>query len=660
MTIHKLPRTAYVLRPGETFTPLTHGRSLAEFTVKSVVTGAVLGVFFGAANTYLGLKAGLTISTSIPVAVLTVVVFRLLSAMGRGYSILEANMSQTIGSASSSVASGAIFTLPALYMWGLTPAWQQLTLLALCGGLLGVLIMIPLRRILIREEHGTLPYPEGMACAEVLVAAEAGGRQASGVFAGIGIGMAFELLTSGLRIVPARLDWSLPWVRKAMISVSVSPALIGVGFILGIRVATVMVAGAALSWLVIIPAIDVWGRNLAEPVFPETVHRISEMTAAELWEKYIRYIGAGAVAAGGILTLVSSLPMMWQSVRLGIHELRHHHSGQPRDRTDHDLDLPIVGLMFVGTLAALIFVPGILGYLDSTAMRAVATLFVALFACFFVTVGSRIVGLVGQTSNPISGMTIASLLGTSLIFLAFGWTDIYGKATALMVGTVVCIAASISGDTSQDLKTGFILGATPRWQQIGELLGVLTSAGAVCGVLMLLVQTFPLGSDELPAPQATLMKLVIEGVLEQNLPWTLIGVGVVLAVGAALCRVPVLAFAVGVYLPLGTMTAIFVGGLVRWTVTRAVDEETADQRREQGTLFGSGLVGGGGLTGVVLALWVTWQGGRRIVGCAPMVASWPNWVRQTVSLAAILVIASLLVGWSRRSPRSSQREHLNL
>ena len=259
-----------------------------------------------------------------------------------------------------------------------------------------------------------------------------------------------------------------------------------------------MVGGAALSWLVIIPLIDLWGRHLVEPVFPETVRCISEMSAVDLWEKYVRYIGAGAVATGGILTLLQSLPTMWQSLKLGFQEWGHRPGGRSHDRLDRDLKWPIVGTTLASIFAVLILVPGVLVPLDSIAVRTVATLLVAVAACFFVTVGSRIVGLVGQTSNPISGMTIASLLGTSLIFLVCGWTDLPGKATALMVGTVVCIAASIAGDTSQDLKTGFILGATPRWQQIGELLGVLTSAGAVCGVLMLLVQNFPLGSDELP------------------------------------------------------------------------------------------------------------------------------------------------------------------
>jgi putative OPT family oligopeptide transporter len=645
----KLPRTAYIPDPDHPFQPLTYGESLPEFTFKAALSGIFLGMLFGAANTYLGLKAGLTISTSIPVAVLTVVVFRTFAAFGGKYSILETNMSQTIGSASSSVASGAIFTLPALFMWDMDPQWRQLTLLAMCGGLLGVLAMIPLRRFLIQREHGKLPYPEGMACAEVQVAAESGGEQAAGVFAGIGVGMFFKLLTSGFKVIPGAFETALPFPAKATVAVSVSPALIGVGFILGLRVASVMVAGAALSFLVLIPLINWWGSALIEPYYPETELLIRDMTAGQLWDKYIRYIGAGAVATGGFLTLIKSIPTMIESFRLSMAQLRggtEHEQNVPR--TEQDLGVGTIAYITLAILATMIFVPGILGYLDSPAVRAVAAILAAIFAFFFVTVSARIVGLVGQTSNPISGMTIASLLGTSFVFFLFGWTDALGKATALMVGTVVCIAASIAGDTSQDLKTGYILGATPRRQQLGELIGVITSAGVVCYVLMLLDETYVLGSSELPAPQGTLMRLVIEGVLDQNLPWNLILIGVGIAGVAALFKLPVLAFAVGVYLPLDTMAAIFVGGLVRWWITRGVDEEQAESRREQGILFGSGLVGGGGLTGVLIALWVAARGGKPVAGFSEWLSSLPTLAHELMAIGAIGAIAGCMVWWSCR------------
>jgi len=613
----RLPTNAYVIEEGETYVPYTHGQTLAEFTVKSVVTGAILGVVFGFANTYLGLKAGLTISTSIPVAVLSVVAFRLLSAFGLRHSILELNMSQTVGSASSSLASGVLFTIPALFIWGMPPAWRQVTLLAMCGGLLGVLAMIPLRRYLIKKEHGKLPYPEGMACAEVLVAAEHGGKQAAPVFWGLGLGMLFKLVTSGLKLFSNKLI--IPLAFKARISVSVSPALIGVGYILGIRIASVMVGGSALSALIIIPLINWWGSGLTAPLYPETEQLIRDMSAHDIWNRYVRYIGAGAVATGGIITLVKSIPTMVESFKLSLKQMRAQVGLGEAERTDSDLSFKIVMMLVAAVLLVLTFVPGILGYIDEWWVRAVASGLIAIFAFFFVTVSSRIVGLVGVTSNPTSGMTIATLIGTSAIFAALGWTDDLGKATALMVGTVVCIAASIAGDTSQDLKTGFVLGATPRRQQIGELVGVITSAGMVALAVIVLhhgeAATGGLGGSELPAPQAVLMKLVVDGVLDNNLPWHLILIGAAIAGVVALLRVPVLPFAVGVYLPMYTMAAVFLGGFLRWWLSRGVDKEEAERRREQGVLVGSGMVGGEGLTGVLFAVWVvTINRGERIVG----------------------------------------------
>jgi putative OPT family oligopeptide transporter len=642
----KLPPTAYELKEGEEYVPLTYGETPTEFTIKAVVAGVILGMVFGAANTYLGLKAGLTISTSIPVAVLTVVAFRLFSAFGLRHSILESNMSQTVGSASSSVASGVLFTIPALFIWGMSPAWAQITLLTMAGGLLGVLAMIPLRRYLIKREHGILPYPEGLACAEVLVAAEGGGSQARGVFWGLGVGMLFKLITDGFKFVVGTFQVVLP--LKAQLSISVSPPLIGVGYILGIRIATIMVAGAALSWLIIIPVINLWGAGMTEPLYPETEMLIRDMAPGEIWHRYVRYIGAGAVATGGIITLIKSIPTMVESFRLSV---QHISTGVTTavERIDLDLSFRTIVLWMIGILAVLTLVPGILGYIDSIPVRFVASILIAVFAFFFVTVSARIVGLVGVTSNPTSGMTIATLLGTSAIFLLFGWTDLAGKATALMVGTAVCIASSIAGDTSQDLKTGFLLGATPRFQQIGELVGVITSAGVVAIVVILLNQGVPggLGGAELPAPQAVLMKLVIDGVLDQSLPWALILIGVGIGLVASLFKIPVLAFAVGVYLPLSTMAAVFVGGLTRHLLTRNQAPEEAERRREEGVLFGSGLVGGGGLTGVLLAIWVVARGGVPIRGFPPDL---PPVAQQALALLTIAALVGLLVWHAKRRP----------
>ena len=631
-----LPPNAYKIEEGEEYTPYVYGKQLPEFTIKAAVSGILLGILFGAANTYLGLRAGLTISTSIPVAVLTVVAFRFLRTLGRDHNILEANMSQTIGSASSSVASGVLFTIPALFLWNLKPSLAQLTLLAMVGGLLGVLSMIPLRRYLIKREHGNLPYPEGMACAEVLVASEDGGKQASNVFWGLGFGMVMKWITDGLKLISSKFQAALGF--KANLSVGVSPALMGVGYILGPRIATVMVSGAALSSFVIIPVINWWGGGMTTPLYPETEMLIRNMSAGEIWNRYVRYIGAGAVATGGFITLIKSIPTMIESFKLGLSQIAQRVEESEKIRIDRDLSMKVVLVIILVILGVLTFIPGILGYIDSILVRGVAAILIAIFAFFFVTVSSRIVGMVGVTSNPTSGMTIATLLGTSFIFYLLGWTDLAGKATALMVGTGVCIAASIAGDTSQDLKTGFILGATPMRQQIGELIGVVTSAAFVCLTIILLDQSFGVGSAELPAPQGVLMQLVIDGVLDQNLPWTFIFIGVGIGLVAWLFSLPVLAFAVGVYLPLSTMAPIFLGGLLRKVLTRNQPEETAEHRREQGVLFGSGLVGGEGLMGVGLAGWVAAKGGESIRGLGLEYAPWLDTLLAFTGVAIILMV----------------------
>ncbi len=604
-----LSQKAYVpIEKGDAYDPFVSAKeSLAEFTLKSVGLGILFGIVFGAANAYLGLRAGLTISTSIPVAVMTVAVFRALSRVGIKGTILETNISQTTGSASSSLASGVIFTLPALFMWGMPPELLQMTLLAMCGGLLGILFMIPLRRFLIEREHGKLPYPEGTACAEVLVANEIGGGKARFVFWGLAGGALFKFLTSWIRVIPGDIHVNIPFLKKGQLGMDLSAALFGVGYILGPRIAAVMVGGGLLSWLIIIPSIAWWGEARTEPFFPETVNLIRDMEPGQIWTRYVRYIGAGAVATAGIITLIRSIPVMISSFRIGASQLSERVSGgneaATKSRTSNDLPLRVVGIGVLIIASILIFVPQVFGAVGGIGIRAMAAVCVVLFAFFFVTVASRIVGLVGVTSNPTSGMTIAALLGTASIFLFFGWTDAFGKAAALTVGCVVAIAASISGDTSQDLKTGFLLGATPRRQQTAELIGVITSAVFVCLTVLALGKGFGFGSAELPAPQATLMKLVIDGVLDQNLPWSLVAMGAGIAIACEIARIPSLPFAVGVYLPVSTMTPIFVGGLIRlWMERKAKDEAQAADRRERGVLLGSGFVGGEGLLGVGIAL----------------------------------------------------------
>jgi putative OPT family oligopeptide transporter len=586
------------------------GESPAEMTVKALGWGIFFGILFGAANAYLGLRAGLTISTSIPVAVMTVAAFRALRGFGIGSTILEANLSQTVGSASSSVASGVIFTLPALFLWGFSPPLIQMTLLALCGGLLGVLFMIPLRQYLIVREHANLPYPEGTACGEVLIASEEGGSHARMVFWGLGLGALVKTVTGLLRVIPDELEVSIPFLKKGQLGTEVSAALFGVGYILGPRIAAIMVGGGLLSSLVIIPLIAWWGAGRTVPLYPETTRLIVDMAPGTLWTRYVRYIGAGAVATGGLITLIRSIPTMIESFRIGAKQIRERLGGGDSRavlRTQSDLSLKVVAIGVVLLVLVMALVPQVFGALEDFGHRGLAAVLVAVFAFFFVTVSSRIVGLVGVTSNPTSGMTIATLLATSSLFLFLGWTDDLGKMAALTIGTVVAIAASIAGDTSQDLKTGFLVGATPHRQQTGELVGVLTSAVFVCLTVILLGNAYGFGSEDLAAPQATLMKLVIDGVLQQSLPWALVGSGVALAIVAELFRIPSLPFAVGVYLPVSTMVPVFFGGLLRWRLQRgASSEEESARRRERGVLLGSGLVGGEGLMGVAIAGLAGW------------------------------------------------------
>jgi len=613
-----------------------------EFTLKAVITGIFFGILFGAANAYLGLRAGLTISTSIPVAVMTVAAFRAMKAVGKSGTILEANMSQTVGSASSSLASGVIFTLPALFLWGFDPSLLQMTLLAMFGGMLGILFMIPLRNYLIEREHGKLPYPEGTACAEVLIASEVGGSRAKNVFIGLGAGAFFKFIFSWLKVFPSDIHFKIPFLRKGELAVDMSAALFGVGYILGPRISTIMVGGSLLSWVVIIPVIAYWGAGQLVPLYPETSLLINDMSASLIWTRYVRYIGAGAVAAGGIITLIRSIPTMIESFSIGAKQFkdRLNKTSVKIPRTSQDLPLHYVLIGVVLIAVAMAIVPYVFGPTSGVLMRSIGAVLIVIFAFFFVTVSSRIVGLVGVTSNPTSGMTIATLLGTSAIFLALGWTGDIGKTAAITVGCVVAIAASIAGDTSQDLKTGFLLGATPKKQQLGELLGAFTSATFVCLSVILLNKAYGFGTAELPAPQATLMKIVIEGVLENALPWSLVGIGVVIAIVAELFKIPSLPFAVGVYLPVATMMTVFLGGLLRYIMEKtSKSEEEKEQRRENGILLGSGFVGGEGLLGVAIA-GVAFYYGRAPHGIGD---EWAGSFAPILGLAAFGLLAFIFV-----------------
>ncbi|MBD3170656.1 MAG: oligopeptide transporter, OPT family [candidate division Zixibacteria bacterium] len=614
--------------------------------------GIIFGILFGAANAYLGLLAGLTVSTSIPVAVMTVGFFRLFGKLTGRATILESNMSQTTGSASSSLASGVIFTVPALYLWGYNPSLLQMAGLAMFGGLLGILFMIPLRRFLIRFEHKNLPYPEGTACAKVLIASEEGGARAGNVFLGLFIGLLYKFFIGFLHLWKSKVYAPIPFINKAQIGIMTTPALLGVGYILGSRIALIMVGGSAISWLILIPLLNHYGALLPVPLFPDTLAGVAGMSPSEIWNKYIRYIGAGAVAFGGIVTIIRSIPTMIASFKMSVKELsarlgNKRESSSNGDRTDFDIPLPYVILGVALIVVALAFIPGLVGQQSSLIMRIVAAPGIAIFAFFFVTVSSRIVGLVGVSSNPTSGMTIVTLLGISMIFVLLGWTDDVGKLTVLTVGTVVCVAASIAGDTSQDLKTGFLVGATPFKQQVGELIGASTSALAVCAAVALLNSSYTFGSTELPAPQATLMKTIIEGVLQTGIPWGLVLTGVFLGILIEIFRLPSLPFAVGLYLPITTMTPIFVGGMIKRYVERRYGRnfEELNRRREEGVLFSSGLIGGEGLMGVVIALYAFYQGKPAGLGL-----EYPWITGDLLSLGVFLLLGYIL--YKRTNPRN--------
>jgi putative OPT family oligopeptide transporter len=589
---------------------LPRDESVVEFTLRAAVAGIVFGVIFGAANAYLGLRVGLTVATSIPIAVLTVALFRLMGGRRPGGMILEANLAQTIGSASSSLATGTIFTIPALFLWGVIPPYWQVAVLALLGAILGISAMVPLRRLLIVKSADELPYPEGTACAEVLRATAAEAAGGRWIFIGLAVGAAIKLALGGASLMSSELSAHLAFLPKADVALEIAPALLAVGFILGYRQSSIMVSGSLISALVLTPLIALVGQGLTAPLFPETTIPISALTASQIWARYVRYIGAGAVAAAGIVTVLRALPTMVSSLLAVLRGLRRQEdgpegSGGAVPRTDRDVPGWVVLAGPALVVLALVSIPGLLAGDMPFLPRLAAALGVGLFGVLFVVVSSRIVGLIGVSSNPTSGMTLVTLLGVALVFVLCGWTDPSARAAILTVGTVVCIAASKAGDISQDLKTGYLVGATPARQQAGQFLGAAFACWAVAGTVLLLGKAFTFGSPELPAPQATLMRTVIDGVLAGSLPWGLVGTGAAFSLAAMLAGLPGLAFAVGLYLPLGSLTPIFVGGLVRRMVdARRPEGQEKAREGNPGVLAASGMIAGEGLAGVAIAFLV--------------------------------------------------------
>ena len=578
--------------PAEKVTP--------EFTVTSVIMGCILAVIFGAANAYLGLRVGMTVSASIPAAVISMGVIRVIL---RRNSILESNMVQTIGSAGESLAAGAIFTMPALFLWaeeGLSdkPGIVEITLIALCGGILGVLFMVPLRNALIVKEHATLLYPEGTACADVLLAGEEGGANASTVFSGMGLAAIFKFVVDGLKLLPADVSAAFKSF-KGEIGMEVYPALLGVGYIVGPKIASYMFTGSLIGWMVIIPLIclfgpDTWMYPAAEGTTIAQLY--ANGGASAIWSTYVKYIGAGAIATGGIISLIKSLPLIVTTFRDSMKSMKGS-KNTSTERTAQDLPMQFI---LLGILA-MVFIIWIVPAIPVTLLGA---FIIVVFGFFFATVSSRMVGLVGSSNNPVSGMAIATLLIATFAIKSSGKTGIDGMTAAIAVGSVICIIAAIAGDTSQDLKTGYLLGATPKKQQMGEMLGVVVSGLAIGGVLYLLDAAWGYGTAEIPAPQAQLMKMIVEGIMGGNLPWGLVFIGVFLAICLEILRIPVMPFAIGLYLPIYLNATIMIGGIVRGLLDRrkGVDEKTKTAQATDGTLYCAGMIAGEGLVGILLAV----------------------------------------------------------
>lgn len=676
---------------------VTDHEKIAELGLVPLLLGIVLGIVFGASSLYLALKVGMTVSASIPVAVLSITLFRAFSKLFgiRKATILENNIVQTTGSAGESIAFGVAVTMPALLILGYEMELGRIMLVAVLGGLLGVLMMIPLRYSLIVKEQKELIYPEGTACAEVLIVGEKGGTSAKTVFGGFFLGLGYKILSAGMKLWGEAVEKTIGFFKGASVATEVSPELLGVGYIIGPRVASIMVAGGVLSSWVLIPVIKLFGDGLTKPLFPAT-KLISEMGPYDVWRNYVLYIGAGAVAAGGMISLFQSLPTIIGGATAGLKNFKSAGAKvAKRMRTELDLPMPVVLLGSIALVLMIWFAP-------TLKMNFLGALLIIAFGFLFVTVSSRLTGQIGSSSNPISGMTVATLLLTSLIFLAIGWVGPEYRVTALSVAAIVCIAASNGGTTSQDLKTGYLVGATPRSQQLALLVGALTSALVIGYTLEALNNASTIYSKKnLPAetvvadvtslterqrvsggeglrdtnlyyvfrlaetpasgplsklqpgkyladdqgklryfvdpgingvlnarddgtpvqkyeaPKARLMSLIIDGILTQKLPWGLVLLGVSIAIVLELCGIAALPFAVGVYLPLSSSAPIFFGGMIRWLVerrkngkTEAVGEELdhADTETSPGVLFSSGLIAGGSIAGILLAILMVKEG----------------------------------------------------
>lgn len=603
-----------------------------EFTITSILTGIILAIVFGAANAYLGLRVGMTISASIPAAVIAMGITRIIFKKN---SILESNMVQTIGSAGESVAAGAIFTMPALFLWakeGLIeqPSILTISLITLCGAILGVLFMIPLRNSIIVQEHGTLPYPEAQACAEVLLAGEKKGSTAKAVFSGMGIAALFKFIVDGLKAAMGAIVVPLKSF-KTEFSAEIYPAVLGVGYICGFKISSFLFAGGLLAWFVMIPLIVAFGGNTV--LFPSTIS-VAELYAAggagAIWSQYVRYIGAGALAAAGIISLVKSLPLICKTFASAIKGLKGTDSSGSNERTSQEISIKAVIIGIFITAMAIWLLPPLQAGI-------VSAILIVVFGFFFATVSSKMVGLVGSSNNPVSGMAIATLLISTILLKISGDTGAHGMVSAITIGSIICVIAAIAGDTSQDLKTGYLLGATPKKQQIGELIGAIISALTIGGILILLNSAWGFGSKNLAAPQATLMKLVTEGVMQGNLPWSYVFIGAMCTVVFELLGLPSLAVAIGIYLPIELTATIMIGGFLRKLMDRK--NKASSCENSKGVLFCSGLIAGEGLMGVLLAILTV----TKITDKISVGAKLPEGLRLAGSIIILAALIALIV-----------------
>ncbi|EOR94333.1 Oligopeptide transporter [Arcticibacter svalbardensis MN12-7] len=630
------------IKPEKEFKPyVAAGERVAEFTVKSILLGAIFGVIFGAATVYLALKAGLTVSASIPIAVLAI-------SIGRKFfktTILENNIIQTTGSAGESIAAGVVFTLPGFLFLsagsngeGFFSYWPIFILAAL-GGILGTLMMIPLRKSLIVDEHGTLPYPEGTACASVLIAGEKGGDFAKTAYQGLGFAFAYAILQKVFHVIAESPAWvteqSNRYFPSATVNGEITPEYMGVGYIIGPKIAGVLVAGGVLAWLGLIPLLATlvpqettalqliklgYLKDLATPGGAGAWDPITKTFAdyaGALYRAYIRQIGAGAVAAGGFITLIKTIPTIISSFKSSLGSMKTGGDVTVVKRTEDDLSFKVVIFGSVALIALMMILPQVPG--DTIFNKFIIGILVIVFGFFFVTVSSRIVGLIGSSSNPISGMTIATLMATCLVFISVGWTGKLFEPMALVVGSMICIAAANAGATSQDLKTGYIVGATPRYQQLALFIGAIVSAVVIGLTLSILDRPtaamqaqgimHAIGTDAYPAPQGTLMATLIKGLLSFNLDWQFVLVGVFLSITMELCGVKSLSFAVGAYLPLSTTLPIFAGGAIKGIVDMKNKKKgvVEDDELGKGSLFSTGLVAGGALMGVIYAFFMAFE-----------------------------------------------------